>query len=109
VTLYVKTAVFLAVLLAGFFGGWQTRAWKAGADDGRRIKAEGVEASRMRAQAKIEIRYRTITKEVLHVLERPVYRNVCMDADGLRLLNEQISGVGDASQPAATVPGAGVN
>ena len=47
---------------------------------GRAIEAEH-EADRSR----IRTVYRTIEREVAHVVERPVYRDCSVDADGLRL------------------------
>lgn len=44
--------------------------------------------------------YRTIEKEVERIVERPVYRDQCFDADGLRHL-------GDAIDGRLTEPGAG--
>jgi hypothetical protein len=59
------------------------------------LKRERAEQSRAMAAAaeleqargKIEVKYRTITKEVQKVVERPVYRGTCLDDDGLRLVN----------------------
>lgn len=42
--------------------------------------------------AKADAVYRTITKTVDRVVERPVYRNVCLDADGLRNVNAALAG-----------------
>lgn len=55
---------------------------------------------------KIQIRteFVTITREVEHVIERPVYRNMCFDDDGLRLLGNAIAGRPAASQPTPAVP-----
>lgn len=39
-----------------------------------------------------QIIYRTITQQVDRVVERPVYRNVCLDDDGLRLINAAAAG-----------------
>jgi len=37
------------------------------------------------------IRTETIIKEVEKIVERPVYRNVCLDADGLSAINQGIT------------------
>lgn len=47
------------------------------------LAAEGLEQDK----AKIEIRYRTITKTVTEFIDRPVYRNVCLDQDGVDAIN----------------------
>lgn len=42
--------------------------------------------------AKARIVYRTITREVDKLVERPVYRSVCLDDDGVRLANAALDG-----------------
>ena len=39
------------------------------------------------------------------MVEKPVYRDVCFDDDGLRLIGAAISGHSAASEPAPAVPG----
>jgi hypothetical protein len=64
--------------------------------------AAGLEVDR----AKERIVVRTITQYVDRVLERPVYRNVCLDDDGLRLARCAIRGEGaDRCKPDERVPG----
>lgn len=53
-------------------------------------------------QARIETRFRTITREVAHVVERPVYRDCRLDADGLRLVRAAFSG--DPAPDASGLP-----
>ena len=45
---------------------------------------------------------KVLYKQVEKVITRDVYRNVCLDDDGLRLINEAISG-GRTSEPTTTV------
>ncbi len=61
-----------------------------------------------KARAQREIVYRTITKQVDRIVDRPVYRNVCLDDDGLRVINDALSGQAtpDPGQPDAAVSGA---
>lgn len=105
-----------AALVAGAVGGWQARAWKAGADDLERIKtgqrdtlrrqeaafgsADRLEQDRA---ARREV-VRTITVEVPRVIERPVYRAECWDADGLRILTAAIGANADPAEPDGPVP-----
>lgn len=42
-------------------------------------------------KVKTEIRYVNRTKEILKYVDRPVYLQQCIDADGLRSLNSQIN------------------
>lgn len=51
-------------------------------------------------RGKTEIKYKTLVREVEKVVDRPVYSNVCLDADGLRLANAALAG----STPASRIP-----
>jgi hypothetical protein len=57
--------------------------------------------------------YRTITQQVDKIVDRPVYRNVCLDADGLRLANAALGGLAveapAPSQPRNLVPAVGAS
>jgi hypothetical protein len=46
---------------------------------------------------------RVITKQVEKVVTRDVYRNICLDDDGLRIINEAISGT-SPTKPDAEMP-----
>jgi hypothetical protein len=48
--------------------------------------------------------FRTITQQVDKIIDRPVFHNVCLDDDGLRLANLALSGV---ATEAPAGPGAG--
>lgn len=111
---YVAAAVLAAML--AFAGAWQTQEWRYGAKEAQRLEALA-EAKRMNERAAdagatshesdkaaIRTEFRTITKEVRRVVEKPIYRSVCLDADGLRILERAISGQPAASQPAPAVP-----
>ena len=63
--------------------------------------AAGHEADR----ARIRTEFITITKEAERVVEKPVYRNICLDDDGLRLLARAIDGQPSTGESATTVPG----
>ena len=55
-------------------------------------------------KSQIRTEFVTITQEVERVVEKPVYRNMCFDDDGLRLLGNAIAGRPAASQPAPALP-----
>ena len=42
--------------------------------------------------------YKTIEKQIPKVVERPVYRNECLDADGVRIANEALAGKLDSAE-----------
>ena len=108
----MKAKALIAALAAAlvFLGGYWLRGLqvKAGwVDQAQAQAAAGVaQAERTsdavqthaQAQAKTEIRYVTVTKEVEKLVERPVYLERCMDDDGLRSINAQILGI-DSAKP----------
>jgi hypothetical protein len=59
------------------------------------------------AKRERKVVYRTIEKKVDRIVTRDVYRNVCIDPDGLRIVNEALAGTrATASEPDAAVPAA---
>lgn len=55
------------------------------------------------AQAKVV--YRTITQTVDKIVDRPVYKSLCLDDDGLRTANQALGGTLEViRKPDATVP-----
>ena len=108
--------VVLAALLSAA-GAWQVQAWRYTAKDAARIEAQAEQArnDRQAAQvasegfendrAKTEIKFRTITREVEKIIDRPVYRDgLCMDNDGLRILNAAIRAPSNPGEPGGAVP-----
>lgn len=53
---------------------------------------------------RIRVVHQTIVREVPHVIDRPVYRDCRLDADGVRLLTAALAG--RAPDPAGQPPGA---
>lgn len=49
-------------------------------------QAQAADAKSAEADAQRQTIVREITREVPKVIDRPVYRNVCIDADGVRLI-----------------------
>ena len=94
----------------------QKRAQDAAAQT-RETRQDGVDRSALAHQA-AETARRTETREIAHevekIVERPVYRDRCVDADGVRLLDRAAAataadgaGIGNAAGPAArAAPGA---
>ena len=112
-----KLVLLLACLVAGFGAGVR---WHAGqdaiAEQARQVNQRAQE--RLRRQnantaavafegdrVRIEKEFVPITQEVERVVEKPVYRNVCLDPDGVSALNAAIARAnGDPGQPGGTVP-----
>ena len=102
--LYTYVAVGVAALAIGFGGGWKINDWRWDAADKQRIEREAkkkneqietaqeVSAVVEKIRTVNEIRYRTVTVTLEKIVDRPVYLNQCIDDDGLRILNDQISG-----------------
>lgn len=102
----------IALAILGALGGIYGAGYRSGSDS---VMTEWQEASRKQREAeakqgqkaaekketadrKAKIVYRTITNEVERVVEKPVYRSVCLDDDGLRLARDAIRG--EVSNPA---------
>lgn len=62
-----------------------------------------------KAKNEKRIIYRTITRSVDKIVDRPVYHSACIDDDGLRLINAAAAGKApaDSGQPGAAVPAPG--
>ncbi|HEX8301067.1 hypothetical protein [Sphingomonas sp.] len=80
---------------------------------GRELKVDQLGAGQARAEAARAGSMREIYRETNTVTERPVYRNVCIDADGVQLLESAAAtanganpGVGpaDAGAPSPAAP-----
>jgi hypothetical protein len=111
-------ALLLGAAVAGA-GAWQVQNWRHGALEAERLeqtakeqarrvdRIDGAAAGHERDKAEIRTEFITITEEVERVVEKPVYRDVCLDADGLRVLSDAIAGAGAAGEPARAVPGSG--
>ena len=112
--LLIATGVISLVLGFGSGMGLQKLFWIAADKERIEKEAETKEDTRDRAHAASvsfeqkrtanEIRYRTVTVTVEKLVERPVYVNQCLDDDGLRFLNEQITGQPDSSKLGLKLP-----
>ena len=112
-----KLLIIVAALIAGFMGGVKYHVGVVAArnlaqrQSEEKIRARQVDridqaATGLEAdKAQIRTQFRTITKEVDRVVEKPVYRNVCFDDDGLRLIRAAIDPTTPAGQLAPAVPG----
>lgn len=111
-------AAGLVAVGLGFAGGWQVRAWKAGADDRDRValeqrdqlrRAENADRAAVGHEsfkARADERERRVAQEVRRVVENPVHRRECLADDGVRLLAETVAAANAARQLAPAMPGA---
>ena len=116
----IRTHAIVAALALAIGAGtaWQVQAWRYEAREAQRLeaerelraqqarKADSAAASHEQRREKIAAEVRTITKEVERVVERPVYRDRCVDDDGLRLLRRAVGDPAAAGEPAPAVPDA---
>jgi hypothetical protein len=111
---HVAAALIAAALAAT--GAWKVQAWRYAAAEADRLEQQAKEqAIRLQRgdgaamgheadKAEIRTEFVTITEEVERVVEKPVYRDVCLDPDGMRVLSDAIRGAAPAGQPASAVP-----
>ena len=103
----MSIAAKLILLLAVFVGGMMAGIkWHAGQDaikeNARQVNQRATE--RLQRQnsntaavahesdkVRIETEYRDVIKEVQRVVEKPVYRNVCLDPDGLSVIGDALA------------------
>ncbi len=114
--LYTYAATAIVAVAIGFTGGWKTQGWRWDAADKQRIEQETIDLRRITEHARQasgtyedkrtanEIRYRTTTVVLEKVIDRPVYLAACLEPDGLRALNQQISRTADTGQLGLKLP-----
>ena len=112
-----KLVLLIAVFVGGFAAGVK---WHAGQDaikeNARQVNQRATE--RLQRQnsntaavahesdkVRIETEYRDVIKEVQRVVEKPVYRNVCLDPDGLSVIGDALArAYNDPGEPGNAVP-----
>lgn len=97
-------AVVLAVVAAIAAGGWVGRGWYEDSQDlaeerGAQAAIDAAMERESKIAEKVETRLadlqaneRIIDRGVIREIQNPVYRNVCLPAGGLRLLNAAARG-----------------
>ena len=115
----LKIKAIIGVLLAGglFFGGWQVRSYYedskdlAAKDERNKIMnmVEGRESKiALNVQNQIRdlnINTRTIDRGIIREIEKTVYRDVCLPANGVRLFNAIANGEAIPRELAGTMSG----
>ena len=108
--------VGIGAFAVGAAGAWQIQEWRHDADDKARVEQAARDSLRRAENADraagdyeetktaAEVRERVVIKEVTRVVEKPVYRNECLDDDGLRILAADIQARTASGKPAAAVP-----
>lgn len=121
----IAGAAILAAVTGAYFYvdlNWETTAgiargeekkqaeWSAAAEAQRGREAEQADNAATKLEtdnAKSRVVYKTLTQTVDRYIDRPVYRNVCLDADGLRDANAALRGGqgADPAKPDKPMPG----
>jgi hypothetical protein len=96
-------------ITADHYDAMAAKAQKEAADayQARTVELNAIAAQLEQVRHERKIVYRTIARDVEKVVTRDVYRNVCLDADGVRIINDALAGRASPSEPAATMPAAG--
>lgn len=114
--IYTYIATALVAAGAAALGAWQVQEWRYGAQEAERLEMVAKEQFRRadridtasvgheRDKAEIVTEFVEIIREVDRVVEKPVYRDMCLDDDGMRVLSDAINGPDPASKPAGAVP-----
>lgn len=99
---YVIIGIVMLLAMAGaYFKGHHAGAesvqvkWDAAIAAQREKEQQQMAAAATKLEAgdaKAKVVYRTITQTVDKVVEKPVYLRVCLDADGLSVANQAITG-----------------
>ena len=118
---YLRLGLAIGVLLAligSFFYGQRVGkqrceaayAAAAAADRAKRDKQIGTAQAQDTAAAEANVQRETvvreITREVPKIIDRPVYRNVCVDADGVRLIERAVDAANGRGAPGGGTDGA---
>ena len=102
--IYTHAAVGLAALAIGFGGAWKTQEWRhtaarvkaveqAAKDTFRNVERQDTAVGDYtKDQANAKVIYQRIVVEVDKIVERPVYRQTCLDDEGLGALNRALNG-----------------
>lgn len=103
------TKPWLASLVAALALGWLLHGWYT--DSLAYVAAQAAQAAQDKANSreleqanildkwlsKNSINQKVIVRESVKLVDRPVYRNICLDTDGLRIINAAKNGT--AIQP----------
>lgn len=103
-------ALVAALALGWTLKGWQVDSWElvaakaAQASTEAAREYEGAQAAILeKVLTGLRANERTIIRETKTVVENPVYRNICLDARGVRLANDAKNGV-RSGEPLYPVP-----
>ena len=101
--MYTYVATLLVGLAIGLTGAWQVQEGRYARKEVARLEVER-EAKKMREKtmydasssfesdrSKIQVKYIHDVQTIKEIIERPVYKNVCIDEDGLKIINQGLT------------------
>lgn len=112
----IRMVITIAILVMSFGAGWTVQGWRRDAADKERAEAaqelqrenrrgaNTASSGHEKDREAIRTEFITITETVEKIVEKPVYRNVCFDDDGMRALRAAIGPGPAASKPGPAVP-----
>ena len=115
--IYTYVAVALISGACAATAAWQVQGWRHDSiEHARQVNQRATE--RLQRQnsntaavahesdkVRIETEYRDVIREVQRVVEKPVYRNVCLDPDGLSVIGDALArAYNDPGEPGNAVP-----
>jgi hypothetical protein len=118
VRLYVFAAVFAAGLAVGGGSIWKVQNWRHAANERDRLAAEAqvqrdqskridrAAESYLTAKAAADSKANIIEREVIRYVQNPANSAVCLDPDGLLILQDAAAAEQARRQPATAVRGA---
>jgi hypothetical protein len=79
-------------LVVGFGSGWQVHGWKIDSENAAIKQAaaqveQAVAATLEKKLSQLKANQTVVRHETEKVIERPIYNNVCIDDDGVRIIN----------------------
>lgn len=116
--IYAYAATGIACLALGFGTAWQTQNWRHDALELERTQRAAKDLTRVveqqdraltdyiEEQRNAKAVYQRIVVEVDKIVDRPVYRTQCFDADGMRQLGAALDGRDPEPGPVQPVPAA---
>jgi hypothetical protein len=115
---WLLTAAAAAIAAGSFAGGWQVNGWRHAANERDRMAAEvQAQADQLKRMDKAAVgyiekkaeavaRHEVIEREVIRYVQNPANSAVCLDPDGLLILQDAAAAEQARRQPATAVRGA---
>lgn len=102
----------VAVLVVAFLAGWKVNGWRHDAEaalvkEAKQAMIDAYREEEAKAATILENKLKglkanekIIEKERVQLVDRPVYSNICLDIDGVRLIERARTGKTDPGKPA---------